>query len=137
MRAISVRQPWAGFIIDGLRPFEIRTWTTDYRGPIVIHVPQKLDKKAFEVFRRNVPNLDRHRQETGVLLGCVDIVGSLPFTRRFYKERLLEHKEFEPWKPGQFALALKNPRRFRELIPWHGRQRFFSVPDSIVSLGPT
>jgi len=35
-RGISVRQPFAGFIARGEKPEEYRTWTVNYRGPIVI-----------------------------------------------------------------------------------------------------
>lgn len=43
MRAISVRQPWAALIVHGIKPVENRTWTTTYRGPVLIHAGKKLD----------------------------------------------------------------------------------------------
>lgn len=36
-RALSVRQPWASLIAAGRKSIEIRTWRTDYRGPLAIH----------------------------------------------------------------------------------------------------
>ena len=36
MRCLSVRQPWAQLIATGRKKIELRTWRTDYRGPIVI-----------------------------------------------------------------------------------------------------
>lgn len=38
MRVLSVRQPWASLIASGKKPFEIRSWSTDYRGPVLIIV---------------------------------------------------------------------------------------------------
>lgn len=36
MKALSVKQPWAALIASGEKPYEVRTWRTDYRGPLVI-----------------------------------------------------------------------------------------------------
>lgn len=36
MKAISVRQPYADLIAFGFKTVEVRTWTTDYRGPLMI-----------------------------------------------------------------------------------------------------
>jgi len=36
MKAISVKQPWASMIARGEKTIETRTWTTKYRGPLLI-----------------------------------------------------------------------------------------------------
>lgn len=36
MRALSVKQPWAFWIATGQKTVEMRSWKTDYRGPILI-----------------------------------------------------------------------------------------------------
>ncbi len=36
MRCLSVRQPWADLIREGVKTIELRTWTTKYRGLLVI-----------------------------------------------------------------------------------------------------
>lgn len=36
MKALSVRQPYAHFIMCGEKEFEFRTWRTDYRGDLLI-----------------------------------------------------------------------------------------------------
>lgn len=36
MRALSVKNPWAALIAAGRKSIELRTWSTSYRGPIVI-----------------------------------------------------------------------------------------------------
>lgn len=37
MRCLSLTQPWASLVSLGLKTFETRGWTTDYRGPLLIH----------------------------------------------------------------------------------------------------
>lgn len=37
MKALSIRQPWASFIIWGLKDVENRSWPTEYGGPFLVH----------------------------------------------------------------------------------------------------
>lgn len=36
MKVLSVKQPWASLIASGRKTIELRTWTTHYRGDILI-----------------------------------------------------------------------------------------------------
>lgn len=36
MKAISIRNPWATEILNGQKKYEFRTWSTSYRGPLLI-----------------------------------------------------------------------------------------------------
>lgn len=37
MKALSIKEPWASLIVEGKKTIELRTWSTHYRGPILIH----------------------------------------------------------------------------------------------------
>lgn len=37
MKALTVKQPWAGLIVAGGKDIENRTWRTSYRGRVLIH----------------------------------------------------------------------------------------------------
>lgn len=37
VRALSLWQPWAGFVAVGTKTIETRHWSTKYRGPLLIH----------------------------------------------------------------------------------------------------
>ena len=41
MKTLSVRQPEAWLIVQGIKDVENRTWTTKYRGPLLIHASAK------------------------------------------------------------------------------------------------
>ncbi len=41
MKAISIRQPWASMIASGEKTIETRTWSTKYRGPLLIVASKK------------------------------------------------------------------------------------------------
>ena len=36
MKALSVRQPWARLLSEGRKTIELRSWKTNYRGPLLI-----------------------------------------------------------------------------------------------------
>lgn len=48
VKALSVRQPWAWAIARGHKPVENRSWTTAYRGPLLIHASMRIDLDACE-----------------------------------------------------------------------------------------
>lgn len=47
VRALTVRQPWAWAITCGAKTVENRTWSTRYRGPLVIHAGARIDLLGF------------------------------------------------------------------------------------------
>ncbi len=51
MKAITIKQPFATLIAEGLKEYEFRTWKTSYRGEVLIHAGKGVDKKAMERFK--------------------------------------------------------------------------------------
>jgi hypothetical protein len=43
MKAITVHQPWATFLAYGVKRYETRGWSTNYRGPIAIHAGRSME----------------------------------------------------------------------------------------------
>ena len=50
MKVITIKQPFATLIAEGLKRYEFRTWKTKYRGDILIHAGKSVDKKAMKKF---------------------------------------------------------------------------------------
>ena len=48
MRVLTVRQPWASLIVLGHKDIENRTWSTRYRGPLLIHAASAPSVNASE-----------------------------------------------------------------------------------------
>ena len=44
-KAISIKQPWAYLIASGTKDVENRTWKTNFRGRVLIHVGAKVDNR--------------------------------------------------------------------------------------------
>lgn len=51
MKVITIKQPFATLIAEGLKEYEFRTWKTKYRGELLIHAGKGIDKKAMEKYK--------------------------------------------------------------------------------------
>lgn len=59
MKVITIKQPFATLIAEGLKEYEFRTWKTKYRGDILIHAGKGIDKEAmkrYEHLNLDYPN---------------------------------------------------------------------------------
>lgn len=50
MKAITIKQPFATLIAEGMKQYEFRTWKTKYRGKILIHAGKSVDKEALKKY---------------------------------------------------------------------------------------
>lgn len=41
MRSLTIKQPWASLIVEGIKDIENRTWKTHFRGRIYVHASAK------------------------------------------------------------------------------------------------
>lgn len=51
MKVITLKQPWATLVAEGIKKYEFRSWKTNYRGKILIHAGAGVDKKYMEKFK--------------------------------------------------------------------------------------
>lgn len=81
MKVITIKQPWASLIAEGLKEYEFRTWNTKYRGDILIHAGKSIDKKAVERFKEY--NLE---YPTGCIIAKATLTDSIYVDEDFIKE---------------------------------------------------
>ncbi len=51
MKVITLKQPWATLVAEGIKKYEFRSWKTKYRGKILIHAGVGIDKKELEKYK--------------------------------------------------------------------------------------
>ena len=78
MKVLSLLQPWASLVMRGAKSFEVRSWSTAHRGPMLIHAsagkPSRREKLLFEQsehFCRYI--LDMNLLPYGCILGKVNL----------------------------------------------------------------
>lgn len=51
MKILTLKQPWATLVAEGIKKYEFRSWKTNYRGKILIHAGTGIDKKELEKYK--------------------------------------------------------------------------------------
>lgn len=101
-KAITIRQPWAWLIIHGGKDIENRTWSTKYRGRILVHAAKGMSESEYiaakavadanKSFLTSFENLKR-----GGIIGSVDIVDCVD-------------QSDSPWFFGPHGFVLRDPQ---------------------------
>ena len=127
VRALTIRQPWPELILRGRKPFELRSWRTKYRGPLVIHSAARVDSQSATVLGLNPDTLT-----SGAFVGVALLTDVRPYTRS--DSRLLNKRKGNVggWSPGLFAWVLKKPRRITPPIKAKGKLGLISVPRRVL-----
>ena len=48
MKVITLKQPWATLVAEGIKQYEFISWKYNYRGEILIHAGAGIDKEAMK-----------------------------------------------------------------------------------------
>jgi len=135
MKAISLRQPWPWFILRGGKHLENRSWTSSYRGPVLIHSSKGWDEDEMQDDLRiathiarslgaipagGVPALETLKAERGCIVGVATIAGSVIDSD-------------SPWFFGPKAFVLEDPLPFVDMVPCRGDRGLFTVPEDVAS----
>src|SRR6202012_4799321 len=131
MKIISIKQPWASLIIAGgtnirtgaidQKDIENRTWSTSYRGPVLVHASLRADAVSLgEIERRFGLRLSATLPLGGVI-GMTEIVDCVrPHSSRWYA-------------PGCYGFVLANSRPL-PFVPWKGALSLRSAPAELLTL---
>lgn len=137
MKTITIKQPWASLIVEGIKDIENRTWPTKYRGQVLIHAAAK-GWKWIEVLNYlsegakailNSFGYDAtwiRRLPTGAIIGSVEIVNCVVNHPSIWAEKSF-YDMFEDAKPT-YNWVLANPIKFPEPIPAKGKLSFWDYP---------
>ena len=126
MKALSIRQPYAWLIVNGIKDVENRTWRTGYRGPVLIHAGKTYPKGEhaddFDAYEHQGFPADRDGMLGGIV-GIATITGCVTHSA-------------SRWWIGPVGFTLANARPLPALIPCKGELGFFDVPADVLALLP-
>ena len=118
MKAISVKQPWASLIIEGIKPVENRKWKAGYHGPLLIHASKNFDQKGAD-YLRVIQNakirkiVEDSKSLRGGIIGQVEMVDCV--------------KDYNSWWfSGPYGFVVKNPVKL-DFYECKGKLNFFDV----------
>ena len=112
MKALSIKDPWASLIVEGKKTIELRTWRTNYRGPVLIHRSGK----------------------GGGIIGVMEIVDVVEIESKD-RFRSLRHKHHAPdtfYREKLYGWILQNARPM-EFVPCKGRLGLWEPPVDVLA----
>lgn len=131
-RAVSVRQPWAWALVNGLKDIENRSWKPedDYRGPVVVHASKVLGCEDFEAECREVARLvelDEHPDHHGYVPQCAHEAGGL--VGLIYVTGYVV-RSVSPWFRGPIGWVCDGERaQAWPLVPWRGERGLWRLTE--------
>lgn len=130
LRALSIRQPWAEAIMNGRKSIELRSWTTSYRGALLIHA----GKTRSRVRLRGSAESNLFR---GGYIGLVDLIDIKLLDAHDWEQYRNRHLGESVW-PGSvlYGWFLANPRRFATPVPAKGKLGLYVIPPELLDLLP-
>ena len=118
---LSIQQPWAWAVVSGEKSIENRSWTTSYRGPVVIQAGA-----TKEVLNRLTQAGQRPTSVStaafGAMIGIVDLVDIAPLSKEL---------ELNKWAWGPYCWQFENPRTFLKAIPAKGKLKLYTADANI------
>lgn len=107
MKLLSVRQPWAWLIVNGLKPIENRDRICNYRGELYIHASKTYDKTAelrhilimignVDIYTHFIESLVREALAGGIV-GKVQMVDCVS-------------ESDSPWFSGKYGYVFTDPQ---------------------------
>lgn len=74
MRVITLKQPWATLVAEGLKKYEFRSWKYGYRGELLIHAGKGIDEDAMKKFENLNLKYPQSRIVAKVrILDCIEL----------------------------------------------------------------
>ncbi len=120
MKVITIKQPFATLIAEGIKEYEFRTWKTKYRGEVLIHAGKGIDKKAMKKYEHL--NLE---YPSGCIIARADLTDCIyidEFARKMLKEKnsLVYSHVINDISSKNFGFKLENIKKVNP-IPTNGK----------------
>lgn len=139
MKALSLIQPWATLLAKGIKKFETRSWSTQYRGPFLIHASKT--SKGIRLFRSKefLPyTMDILDQDLplGAIVGGGIITNVIPTEEWLAADRPeadhIREKILGDMGPDRYAWEITGAFCLENPIPYKGALSLFEadVPDT-------
>ena len=120
MKVLSIKEPFATLIKDGVKLYETRSWKTKYRGEIYIHASLGLSKS--DNVERATKYLKSDIKPGYILCKCI-LEDCIPMTDEFidYINNETNESDYGRYSNERFAWKLKLVEVLDEPLPAKGK----------------
>lgn len=115
-KAISIQQPWAWLIVNGIKDIENRDWYCKHRGLLYIHTGKKFDNEGWDyiyhTMKVTIPESESD-YERGGIIGAVTMTDCVT-------------ESDSKWFFGKYGFVFRTPQKI-DFIPYKGQLGIFNV----------
>ena len=111
MKVLSLTEPYATLIINGIKTIETRSWKTSYRGKLYIHASSTKIPKAYKDNKELMSLVDINDLNYGNIICMCDLVDCVEMTDEFINDIKKNRKnEYITgiYSNGRYAWIFKN-----------------------------
>ncbi len=128
LKVLSIKEPFATLIKDGVKIYETRSWKTNYRGEIYIHASLSLSKSE------NVEKANRYLKseiKPGYILCRCELEDCIPMTEEFieYIKNKTHEIDYGQYSEGRYAWKMKVLEVLEEPIKAKGKLGIWNYTD--------
>lgn len=108
MKVISIQEPFASLVKEGVKKLETRSWRTNYRGEIYIHASKKKVSVKDDRTRRLVGYLNDSDFKYGYIIARAKLVNCIYMDKEFLSDvnnNMIE-KDCGHYEEGRYAWVL-------------------------------
>jgi hypothetical protein len=141
MKTLTVKQPWASLLVEGLKNIENRKWPTKHRGWLLIHAGKTFDNSQIhmelpltpeqfeELTEKEAERMIMHDYPYGAIIGAVEIVDCVIDSQSIWAEQSYDVlKPTYNWVVGR-AVKFANP------LPVKGKLSLWEYDESQIKMG--
>lgn len=160
MKALTLWQPWASLVAMGAKRWETRSWTTSYRGPLLIHAagrkpprshytaqpdqPVEISSAAVEAMIEVLGVADFDRLPRGAVVGVAELTDCRRIDARDDVTRLIQAAHplsfagarqelmFGDWSLDRAVWRIENTRLVDPPLPTGGRQGLWTPSNGLL-----
>jgi hypothetical protein len=110
MKVLSLTEPYATLIKNGIKTIETRSWKTTYRGRLYIHASSTKIPKAYRENQALMSLVNNKELSYGNIICSCDLVDCVEMTDEFIDEIKKNNNEYVTgiYAKGRYAWILKN-----------------------------
>lgn len=110
MKVLSLTEPFATLIKNGVKTIETRSWKTNYRGKLYIHASSTKIPKDYRSNKDLMSLVDVNELNYGNIICCCDLVDCIEMDNAFIDEIKKNKNEYicGLYSKSRYAWILKN-----------------------------
>lgn len=111
MKVLSLREPFATLIKNGIKTIETRSWKTNYRGKLYIHASSTKMPKEYKNNKELMALVNEEDLNYGTIICSCELVDCIEMTNEFVND-IKNNRKNEyitgKYSQGRYAWILKN-----------------------------